>query len=224
MLGIEGEDLTGVYDAIQFVESTKTSVISEELKGKKAVVIGAGNTAIDGATCSVSLGAENVKILYRRTQSEMTAYDFEYEFAKQDGVEFRWLTAPKRIIGDENGHVKQLECVRMELGEEDNDGRRRARPIQGSEFILETDAVIKAIGQSRHLELINAFGLEHTRGVVKVMPETYQTSHPKVYSAGDVIFGNGQGEAMVVTAAQQGKRTAHAIHQQFFHAAAIENV
>ena len=224
MLGIEGENLNGVYDAIQFVESTKTSVISEDLIGKKAVVIGAGNTAIDGATCSVRLGAENVKILYRRTQSEMTAYDFEYEFAKQDGVEFRWLTAPKRIIGDENGRVKQLECVRMELGEQDHDGRRRARPIQGSEFILETDVVIKAIGQSRHLELINAFGLDHTGGVVNVMPETCQTSHPKVYSAGDVIFGNGQGEAMVVSAAQQGKKTAHAIHQQFFHASAIENM
>ena len=72
----------------------------------ESVVIGAGNTAIDGATCSVRLGAENVKILYRRTIEEMTAYEFEYEFAKQDGVEFRWLTAPKRIIGDENGHVE----------------------------------------------------------------------------------------------------------------------
>ncbi|MFL6562412.1 MAG: NAD(P)-dependent oxidoreductase, partial [Bacillus sp. (in: firmicutes)] len=114
-LGVEGENFKGVYDAIEFVKATKSGELSEDLVGKRVVVIGAGNTAIDGATCSIRLGAENVKILYRRTEEEMTAYDFEYEFAKMDGVEFRWLTAPKRIIGDENGKVTGIECIKMEL-------------------------------------------------------------------------------------------------------------
>ncbi|MGG1575636.1 NAD(P)-dependent oxidoreductase [Fictibacillus sp. NRS-1165] len=213
MLRIDGEDLVGVHDAIQFVEETKTKEISEVYIGKRVAVIGAGNTAIDAATCSVRLGAENVKILYRRTQEEMTAYDFEFEFAKQDNVEFRWLTAPKRIIGDEKGHVKQLECIRMQLGEPGADGRRGPAPIEGSEFLLEVDVVIKAIGQTRYTDLIESFGLEHQWGTVKVNLETYQTSNEKVFAAGDVIFGDGQGEAMVVTAAQQGKKTAYSIHQ-----------
>ncbi|REK55209.1 MAG: dihydropyrimidine dehydrogenase [Geobacillus sp.] len=214
-LGIEGEDLDGVYDAIEFIKETKTKPLTGKLVGKRVVVIGAGNTAIDGATCSVRLGAENVKILYRRTKEEMTAYDFEYEFAKQDGVEFRWLTAPKRIIGDENGKVTHIECIRMKLGEPDADGRRRPVPIAGSEFTMRVDVVIKAIGQTRHLDLIQEFGLEHDDGVVKVNPENYQTSNPKVFACGDVIFAKGQGEAMVVTAAQQGKEAAYAVHQHF---------
>jgi dihydropyrimidine dehydrogenase (NAD+) subunit PreT len=213
MLGIEGEDLDGVYDAIELIKETKTKPLTDKLAGKKVVVIGAGNTAIDGATCSVRLGAENVKILYRRTKEEMTAYDFEFEFAKQDGVEFRWLTAPKRIIGDENGKVTHIECIRMELGEPDQDGRRRPIPIEGSEFVMEVDAVIKAIGQTRHIDIIEEFGLEHHGGVVKIDPNNYQTSNKKVFACGDVIFGKGQGEAMVVTAAQQGKETAYAVHQ-----------
>lgn len=214
-LGIEGEDLEGVYDAIEFVKETKSRKLSNEFVGKRAVVIGAGNTAIDGATCSVRLGAENVKILYRRTEEEMTAYDFEYEFAKQDGVEFRWLTAPKRIIGDEHGKVTGIECIKMNLGEPDQDRRRRPYPVKGSEYVLPVDAVIKAIGQTRHLELIEALELQHESGVVQVNKETYQTSNPKIYACGDVVFGKGKGDAMVVTAAQQGKQAAYSIHRQF---------
>lgn len=217
-LGIKGEELDGVYDAIDFVKETKTNPISDSLLGKKVVVIGAGNTAIDGATCSVRLGADNVKILYRRTIEEMTAYDFEYEFAKQDGVEFRWLTAPKQIIGDEQGRVIGIECIKMQLGEPGDDGRRKPVPVEGSEFTLEVDAVIKAIGQSRYTKLIEQFGLEHNGGVVKIDPDTFQTSNEKVFACGDVIFGKGQGEAMVVSAAQQGKETAYAIHQAIFGA------
>lgn len=213
MLGIEGEELVGVFDAIEFVKDTKTKPLSREFIGKNVVVIGAGNTAIDAATCSVRLGAANVKILYRRTVEEMTAYDFEYEFAKQDGVEFRWLTAPKRIIGDDAGRVTAIECIKMQLGEPSDDGRRRPEPIEGSEFTLPVDAVIKAIGQSRHLQLIESFGLDHKGGVVQVNRETLQTSNEKVFACGDVIFGKGQGEAMVVTAAQQGKEAAYAIHK-----------
>ncbi|MGM0875651.1 MAG: NAD(P)-dependent oxidoreductase [Bacillota bacterium] len=212
-LGIPGENNDCVYDAIQFVKDTKTKEISEEFVGKRVVVIGAGNTAIDAATCSIRLGADNVKILYRRSQEEMTAYNFEYEFAKQDGIEFRWLTAPKRIVS-ENGKVTGIECIKMELGELGEDGRRRPVPVKDSEFVIEVDAVIKAIGQTRHLTLIEQFGLEHEDGVVKVDMTSFQTSNPKIFACGDVVFGKGKGEAMVVTAAQQGKLTALSIQKQ----------
>ncbi|RTR35848.1 NAD(P)-dependent oxidoreductase [Robertmurraya yapensis] len=211
-LGIPGEELAGVYDAIEFVKETKTKPITDTLLGKKVAVIGAGNTAIDAATCSVRLGAENVKILYRRTLEEMTAYDFEYEFAKQDGVEFRWLTAPTKLIGEKD-KVVGIECMKMELGEPGEDGRRRPIPVEGSEFTLEVDAVIKAIGQSRYLDLIEAFEISHDGGVVTIDSETFQTTNAKIFACGDVIFGKGQGEAMVVSAAQQGKQSAYSIHQ-----------
>ena len=213
-LGIEGEELEGVHDAIEFVKRTKMGVLTEDLIGKRVAVIGAGNTAIDGATCAVRLGAEQVDILYRRTEKEMTAYQYEYEFAKQDGVGFKWLTAPKRIIGDEAGKVVGLECVKMKLGEAGADGRQRPEEIKGSEFIIQVDAVIKAIGQTRFVPLIEAFGLQHTNGVVDIDETTMQTSNDKVFACGDVVFGNGQGEAMVVTAAQQGKDAATIIHER----------
>ncbi|MGO4107868.1 NAD(P)-dependent oxidoreductase [Paenibacillus sp. YAF4_2] len=210
-LGIEGEGLTGVYDAIDFVESTKTS-IRTDIAGKKVAVIGAGNTAIDAATCSVRLGAEEVTIVYRRTSVEMTAYEFEYDFAKQDGVVFKWLTAPKRIIGDAAGNVTAMECIAMRL--EESEGRIQPVPVDGSEFYMDIDAVVLAIGQTRHISLVEQFGLTHKRGIVAIDPDTFQTSDPRVFAAGDVIFGDGQGEAMVVSAAQQGKKAAYAIYQQ----------
>ncbi|WP_247600458.1 NAD(P)-dependent oxidoreductase [Priestia flexa] len=213
-LGIEGEQLNGVYDAIEFVKKTKSEVLTTEFVGKKVAVVGAGNTAIDGATCSVRLGAENVQILYRRTSAEMTAYDFEYEFAKQDGVEFRWLTAPVRIVGNDKNEVTGIECIKMELKESKGHGRKKPVPIEGSEFLIEVDAVIKAIGQERYLSLINQFELKQDGGVVIINQDTFQTSNPKVFACGDVVFGKGQGEAMVVTAAQQGKQTAYGIHAQ----------
>ncbi len=134
------------------------------------------------------------------------------EFAKQDGVEFEWLTAPNRIIGDEGGNVKALECMQMRLEAAADGGRKRPVPVEGSAFLLEVDAVIKAIGQTRHLPLIEQLGLEHKRGIVTVDTKTYQTSNPRVYAAGDVVFGGGQGEAMVVAAAQQGKLAAYSIY------------
>ena len=212
MLGIEGEDLEGVYDAIDFVKESKAS-FTDKVLGKKAVVIGAGNTAIDAATCSVRLGAEQVQIVYRRTSKEMTAYDFEYDFAKQDGVEFRWLTLPKRIIGDENGKVIGMECVKMKLTGIEN-GKGSLTEIPHSEFVIETDAVIRAIGQSKQYELIEHLGLANTHGVVDVDMNSLKTSNPKIYACGDAIFGNGYGEATVVSAAQQGKDSAYAIHNE----------
>lgn len=213
MLGIEGETLNGVYDAIDFVKSTKRT-ITNDLIGKSVAVIGAGNTAIDAATCSVRLGAAQVQIIYRRTINEMTAYPFEYDFAKQEGVEFRWLSLPKRIIGDEEGNVIGLECVKMELGEE-VDGKAKLHEVKDSNYIMQVDAVIRAIGQTRHQALIEQFGLKHNRGIVEVDPITLQTSNPKIFACGDVIYGNGYGDATVVSAAQQGKDCANIIHQQF---------
>ncbi|WP_438311274.1 NAD(P)-dependent oxidoreductase [Sporosarcina sp. FA9] len=213
-LGIQGEELDGVHDAIEFVKRTKMGELTEDLIDKHVAVIGAGNTAIDGATCAVRLGAQQVDILYRRTEKEMTAYQYEYEFAKQDGVGFKWLTAPKQIIGDEAGKVVGLECVKMKLGDVGADGRQRPEEIKGSEFVLKVDAVIKAIGQTRFVSLIEAFGLRNTDGVVDIDETTMQTSNAKVFACGDVVFGNGQGEAMVVTAAQQGKDAAYVIHER----------
>ncbi|WP_339280742.1 NAD(P)-dependent oxidoreductase [Lysinibacillus sp. FSL P2-0066] len=213
-LGIDGEELEGVHDAIEFIRKTKMGPLTNDIVGKRVAIIGAGNTAIDGATSAVRLGADNVQILYRRTQKEMTAYKFEYEFAKQDGVEFKWLTAPKKIIGNEAGKVTGIECVKMKLGEAGPDGRQRPEEVKGSNFIIEVDAVIKAIGQTRFVSLIEAFGLAHTNGVVDIDETTMQTSNDKVFACGDVVFGNGQGEAMVVTAVQQGKDAAYKIHER----------
>ena len=212
-LNIPGEELTGVYDAIELVKETKDSGPIEAFRGKTVAVIGAGNTAIDAATTAVRLGASNVQIVYRRTKKEMTAYQFEYEFARQDGVEFKWLTAPMEIVG-ENGSVTGLTCVEMALGEAGSDGRQRPMPIEGSEFTMKVDAVIRAIGQSRYTELIEAFGLAHEYGVVTIN-DKMQSSNEKVFACGDVIFGNGQGEAMVVSAVEQGKDVAKAIHESF---------
>ncbi|GAF14092.1 pyridine nucleotide-disulphide oxidoreductase associated with reductive pyrimidine catabolism [Bacillus sp. JCM 19046] len=210
-LGIPGEDASNVYDAIEFVKATKSGTLSEEFNEKRGVVIGAGNTAIDGATCAIRLGATNVKILYRRTEKEMTAYDFEYTFAKQDGVEFRWLHSPTRILHDENGQVYAIECMIMALGDPDQAGRRRPFPT-GQTKIIETDFVITAIGQSRHDWLVQA-GIKTTNGIVSINRE-FETTAERIYACGDVIFGDGQGEAMVVSAAEQGKQAAYAIHQK----------
>ncbi|MGN8646775.1 NAD(P)-dependent oxidoreductase [Gracilibacillus sp. HCP3S3_G5_1] len=215
-LGIEGEEGKGVLDAIDFVKRTKTSPLPQELIGKKVVVIGAGNTAIDAATCSVRLGAENVKILYRRSNEEMTAYDFEYELAKQDGVEFRWLTQPTKVIADDTGNVVGLECMKMRLRERERDGRRRPIPVENSNFILEADFIIKAIGQKRHQSLLQSFAIQLKNGIPVIDEDTYQTSNPNVYACGDVIFQGGKGDAMVVTAAEQGKQVAYSLHQQLF--------
>lgn len=215
-IGLEGEELDGVYDAIELVESTKSNLTSMNLLGQRIAVIGAGNTAIDAATCSVRLGATQVRMIYRRTREEMTAYDFEYEFAKQEGVEFSWLTAPIRIIGDVYGKVTHLECIQMKLSEETGkDGRLIPVPIEGSNVLLPIDAVVLAIGQTRHVELIKHLGLEHVRGVVSIDEASHLTSHPKIYAAGDIVFGAGKGEAMVVSAAQQGKLVAQAITRRF---------
>jgi dihydropyrimidine dehydrogenase (NAD+) subunit PreT len=213
-LGIEGEELTGVWDAIEFIERVKTGKSIGEI-GSTVVVIGAGNTAVDAATCSKRLGAEQVTMVYRRTEKEMTAYEFEYDFAKQEGVEFRWLSAPTRILGEE-GRVRGVEFIRMRLEAADDSGRPRPVPIPDSEYVVEADTVIRAIGQHRLMEVLQGLEVECRDGVIQV-DERFRTSNPKVFAAGDCTFEKGRGEAMVVEAAEQGKVAAWSLHQQWSH-------
>jgi dihydropyrimidine dehydrogenase (NAD+) subunit PreT len=204
-LGVPGEDLPGVVDALRFISGYKTGSAKV---GRRVLVVGAGNTAIDAATASVRLGAEHVGIVYRRGESEMPAFRYEYELAKQDGITFHWLTQPVAIHGARA--VESVECVRMELGPPDRSGRRFPQPIHGSNFQLAADMAITSLGQSRLI----AF-LQQCRGVtlqnqcVAVTPETGQTSNPKYFAGGDCVSGGRE----VVDAAADGKRAARAIVQ-----------
>ena len=214
-MGIPGEDLHGVTEALSFIAETKLAEkdglghLRELPIGNHVAVIGAGNTAIDAATIAKRLGAERVTIVYRRSDKEMTAYDFEYNFIKNEGAEFRFLTQPVEVIGD-NGKVTGLKCVKMQLGQPGADGRRQVEAVPASEWILQCDQVIKAIGQEKPASLVMAFNLQTEKGYIKVN-EHLQTSNPKVYAGGDCI--RSKGEAMTVTAAEDGKIAAKSIHQ-----------
>lgn len=201
-LGIAGEELEGVWDALDFIERAKTGTFRGSL-GNRVAVIGAGNTAIDALTCAKRLGAERVTAYYRRGEAQMTAYGFEYEFAKQENIEFRFFTMPLRIIG-EHGRVTALEFARTEL----RDGTLARVP--GSEFVEPVSAVISAIGQSRLEATLNAFGVATDDGVVRVEADL-ATSRRGVFAAGDCIYAKGQREAMVVEAAEQGKIAARSV-------------
>lgn len=213
-LGIPGEELEGVTEALSFIAQTKLAEkeglerLRELPVGRQVAVIGAGNTAIDAATIAKRLGAERVTLVYRRGEAEMTAYDFEVSFIRSEGVEFRFFSQPVRVVG-ENGRVTGLGCLRVELGPPGPDGRALPQPVPGSEFILPCDQVVKAIGQEKLFELYARFGLEQRRGYLKVDAEL-RTSNPKVFAGGDCIRVTG--EAMTVTATEDGKQAAKHIH------------
>lgn len=213
-LGIPGEELEGVTEALSFIAQTKLAEkeglerLRELPVGRHVAVIGAGNTAIDAATIAKRLGAERVTLVYRRGEAEMTAYDFEYTFIKNEGVEFRFFSQPVRVVGD-NGRVTGLECLRVELGPPGSDGRALPQAVPGSEFIIPCDQVIKAIGQEKLIDLFAHFGLEQARGYLKVDDEL-RTSNPKVFAGGDCVRATG--DAMTVTATEDGKRAAKRIH------------
>ncbi|MBI3661197.1 NAD(P)-dependent oxidoreductase [Candidatus Acetothermia bacterium] len=209
-LGIPGEDLEGVYDALDFVESTRTRSIKEIEVGRRVAIIGAGNTAVDAATISKRLGAEQVLILYRRGQEEMTAYDFEYEFAKNEGIEYRFFTSPVRILG--NHRVDAIECVRTQLGNPDPSGRRVSVPISGSEFTIPVDMVVRATGQHKYLQLLDNLGVKHDKGRVIIESETGRTSNPKIFAGGDCVL-TPNAMAATVIAVEHGKIAARGIHQ-----------
>lgn len=217
MLGVPGEELGGVIPALPFIAATKMAekdglenLLDIEL-GNEVIVVGAGNTAVDAATIAKRLGAERVTMLYRRSRAEMTAYDFEVDFVMREGADLRVLTQPVEILG-ENGRVTGVKCVRMRLGEPGEDGRRRPESVPGSEFVLPADQVIKAIGQEKLVALIESFGVESAGGYVRVDDEL-RTSNPKVFAAGDCVRLTG--EALTVTAAEDGKIVARAIAAQF---------
>lgn len=207
-LRIPGEDLEGVYDALEFISRVTPRKWSSVDVGRRVAVIGAGNTAIDAVTEARRLGAEQVMIIYRRSRHEMSAYDYEFELAKSDGVIFYFLTAPRRIIGS-NGVMEKLECVKMKLGAPDAKGKRTAEPIPGSEFQIPVDMVIKAIGQKSSDSFFSQISnLKTQNGKAWVKPETMQTSNPKYFAGGDCINGGKE----VVNAAADGKHAAHGIH------------
>jgi len=210
---VEGEDLDGVLSCTEYLIQRG---LEKDVKiGKRVVIIGGGNTAIDAARTSWRLGAEEVTVLYRRSRQEMPAADYEVEEAEMEGVKFHFLAAPTRLIG-ENGRLKAIEFLRMELGEPDESGRRRPVPVEGTETIIEVDNVIAAIGQFPDLkpELIQCDGteLETTRwNTIDTDPETLQTNIDWVFAGGDVV----NGAATVVEALAGGRKAAHSIHRYF---------
>jgi glutamate synthase (NADPH/NADH) small chain len=205
-LGIPGEEYC--IDGLEYIERSKLDR-SQLHVGREVVVVGAGNTAIDCATIAKRLGAERVTMIYRRTETEMTAYPHEYEFIKKEGVEFRFLTQPVQVLVA-NSEVSGLQCLRTELGSVDVSGRPSPQPVAGSEFVIPTDQIVKAIGQQKP-RLARLLGLETYSGFIKV-DDDYETSLPGVYAGGDCIRSSGA--ASTVMAVEDGKLAAQAIHRK----------
>jgi len=216
-LGIPGEDLNGIYSANEFLirvnmmKAYKFPEYDTPIKvGDRVIVIGGGNVAMDSARSALRLGG-NVTVLYRRTEEFMPARREEVINAKEEGINFMFLTTPIRFLGDEKGNVQKVECIRMKLGEPDESGRRRPIPIEGSEFTLDADTVIVAIGQRPNpISVRGEKDIKITsHGTIVVNPETGETDRPGVFAAGDIVTGN----ATVISAMAGGKRAAQAIHR-----------
>jgi glutamate synthase (NADPH/NADH) small chain len=215
-LGIPGENLNGVYSANEFL--TRVNLMKAYLFpqydtpikiGKQVAVIGGGNVAMDSARCALRLGADKVYIVYRRSRTELPARHEEVENAEEEGIIFKFLTNPKQIIGDDKGWVKSMECYEMELGEPDASGRRRPITKQGSEFIIDVDVVVVALGTTPN-PLIPATtkGLEITKhGTVVADEQSGKTVKDRVWAGGDVVTG----AATVISAMGAGKRAAASI-------------
>ena len=212
-LRVEGEDLKGCYTGIDFL--SRLAAGETFPLGRTAAIIGGGNTAIDCTRNLIRLGVEKVYIVYRRTRGEMPANEVEIDAAEHEGVEFLFLAAPVKVIGDEDGKVTHLEYLKMELGEPDASGRRRPVPIEGSETLLETDVVITAIGQSPDVSFTERSRkrlaeLNTTRwSTIDVDPMTLQSNIPYIFAAGDAATG----PSLVVEAIGGGRRAARSIHQ-----------
>lgn len=212
---IDGENLNGVYSANEFLTRVNLmkayqfpKVATPVYVGKKAAIVGAGNVAMDAARTAKRLGAEHVYIVYRRGEDEMPARKEEIHHAKEEGIELRLLNNPVRILGDDKGWVNGLECVKMELGEPDASGRRSPVEVKGSEYVLDVDMVVMAIGQGPN-PLIKQTTPElevNKRGNI-VANEVGATSIPGVFAGGDIVTG----AATVISAMGAGKRAAQAI-------------
>ena len=216
-LGIPGENLGGIYSANEFlirVNLMKSYTFPEcdtpIRVGKKVCVIGGGNVAMDSARSALRLGAEEVCIVYRRSREELPARHEEVENAEEEGILCKFLANPTKFIGDEKGWVKAMECICMELGPPDESGRRRPVPVKGSEFILDTDTVIVAIGRTPNPIIQRTTeGLAVTKWGTIVTDENGKTSLEGVYAGGDIVTG----EATVISAMGAGKKAARAIHE-----------
>lgn len=216
---IPGENLNGVYSANEFLTRVNLMKAYEFPKsgtpvrvGDHVVVIGGGNVAMDAARCAKRLGATEVTIVYRRSEREMPARLEEVHHAKEEGIIFKLLCNPKQILGNENGYVRAIECVEMELGEPDTSGRRRPVEKQGSEFVLDVETVIVAIGNSPNPLIKDTTpGLKTEKwGGIIADEDTGKTSRDNVYAGGDAVTG----AATVILAMGAGKKAAAAIHKQ----------
>lgn len=216
-MGIPGEGLNGVYSAneyltrINLMKAYQPDSRTPIAKSSKVAVIGGGNVAMDAARCARRLGAEKVYIVYRRGMDELPARAEEVEHAREEGIEFLLQTSPVEILGNEAGFVNGMKCVRMELGEPDQSGRRRPVPVEGSEYVLDVDTVIMSIGTSPNPLLRSTTpGLEtNSHGCIVTNGEDGATSRPGVYAGGDVVTG----AATVILAMGAGKQAAAAIHE-----------
>ncbi|HHY37902.1 MAG TPA: NADPH-dependent glutamate synthase [Clostridia bacterium] len=217
-MSIPGENLCGVYSANEWL--TRTNLMKAYLFpeydtpikcGKRVAVVGGGNVAMDAVRCALRLGAEEAMIVYRRSEAEMPARLEELENAKEEGVKFYLLTNPVRVLGDEKGWVKGLECLKMELGEPDESGRRRPVPIKGSEFVLDVDTVVMALGTSPNPIVSKTTPGLRTQpwGGIIADEATGLTSRRGVYAGGDAVTG----AATVILAMGAGKKAAAAIHE-----------
>lgn len=213
---IPGEEYNGVYSANEFLtrinlmKAYQDDAFTPIIKAKKVAVIGGGNVAMDAARCAKRIGADEVTIVYRRTENELPARLEEIHHAKEEGIQFHLLTSPTEILGDENGWVRGMTCIRMELGEPDDSGRRRPKPIADSEFEMDCDCVVMAIGNSPNpLISRTTKGLEVNRHGCLVLSdeEALQTTREGVYAGGDAVTG----AATVILAMGAGKTAAESI-------------
>jgi glutamate synthase (NADPH/NADH) small chain len=212
-LGIPGEDLPEVVDALEFIEWIHTRPLHEVPVGRRVAVLGCGNTAIDAVTQALRLGAERATIVYRRGPDDMSAYDFEYDLAKADGAGFLFHAAPVEVLGA-NGHVTGLRLARTEV----RDGR--AVTVAGSEWVEPFDLVLKAVGQEKQAAVLQRLfpGLKlDSKGRVEHDPVTMRTSLPKVFVGGDCANGGRE----VVNAVAEGKKAARGIHRALAGGAAV---
>jgi glutamate synthase (NADPH/NADH) small chain len=217
-MGVEGESLVGVYSANEYLTRANlmkayqfgSGADTPIARSKRVAVVGGGNVAMDSARTAVRLGAEKVYLIYRRTEKEMPARVEEVHHAKQEGVEFHLLQNPKRILGDANGNVVAIECLRYELGEPDASGRRRPVAIPGSEFQIEVDTVIVAIGNlANPLIRQTTPGLEFNQWGNIIVDENCRTSMEGVFAGGDIVLG----AATVILAMGQGRIAAGAMNE-----------
>ena len=197
-LGLPGDHLPGVIDALRFIERYKTQ--PDFQTGRTVIVIGGGNTAIDAANAAVRLGAEDVHLFYRRGEKEMPAFPFEYDHAKVEGVRFHWMAQPVAVV-ELDGRAAAVRFQRTRLGHTDAQGRRTPQPVPDSEYEVACDMVIPALGQSRLTAMLH---LEMNGGAIAVDRPTGRTSNPKYYAGGDCVNGGRE----VVDAVADGKRAA----------------